>query len=224
MFWSTAFDSLLQALAMRDGPRGSMVAMVKDEILVLPTDDELLTAIGGFRESKVRFFARAIVCPDTDSTSALLVNPAYHGQTALLTGDLAPQSLPLAVSPCEADALTENAAPPTPAPSARNAFFSSNRAEFDVDNPTSVPLVMAYSDSWSDHWRARINNKDVQVLRSDLAYKAVVIPQGKVRVQFEYRDLAAETVFASQALASVAFLLFLGLLVRSKTTRPPGAQ
>ena len=72
---------------------------------------------------------------------------------------------------------------------------------------------MAYSDSWSDHWRARINNKDVQVLRSDLAYKAVVIPPGRVRVQFRYRDQRAETVFASQALASAGFVLLLGFLI-----------
>ena len=220
VFWSTAFDSLLQAMDRRDGSR----AMVKEEILVLPTNDELLTTIGGFRESKIRFLARAIICLDADSTTALLANPAYHGQTALLTGRLEHQSPPLAVAPCEVDALTANVDPPTPTPSARNTLFSSNRAEFDVDNPTSLSLVMTYSDSWSEHWRARINDKDAQIFRSDLAYKAVVIPPGKVRVQFQYRDRWAETVFASQALASAGFVLFLGFLIWSKTTSPPGAQ
>ncbi len=209
VFWSTAFDSLLQVMDRRDGSR----PMVKEEILVLPTDDELLTTIGGLEESKVRFLAHAIVCPDADSTTALLANPAYYGQAALLTGRLEQQSPPLAVAPCEADALTADVAPPTPAPSARNTSFSSNRAEFDVDNPTNVSLVMTYSDSWSEHWQARINDKDAQILRSDLAYKAVVIPPGRVRVQFQYRDRRAETVFASQALASVSFVLFLGFLV-----------
>ncbi len=209
-FWSTAFDSLLQAMEKRDGSTG---AMVKNELLVLPTDDGLLTAIAGFRESKIRFLARAIVCPDTDSTTELLANPAYHGQAALLTGDLSDQSLRLAVSPCEPGALTASDAPSASTPTARNSSFSSNQAEFDVENPTSASFVMTYSDTWSDHWRARINNKDAQVLRSDLAYKAVVIPPGRVRVQFQYRDRWAEIVFASQALASVGFVLFLAFLI-----------
>jgi hypothetical protein len=108
------------------------------------------------------------------------------------------------------------------APSSRNVVFSSNRAEFLVENPSGGALVMTYSDSWSPHWRARIDGAPAAVLRTDLAYKGVIVPPGTSRVAFEYRDPLGEAVVILQAAGSVGFLLLLVSLTGLARPKPDG--
>jgi hypothetical protein len=103
---------------------------------------------------------------------------------------------------------------------ARAVSFSSNHVSFDVANPTSGSLVMTYSDGWSPHWQARLDSNDVAVIRSDLAYKAVVVPPGTHRVEFTYVDRLSDAVFAAHTAASIAFLLLLAIVLRSGPRRP----
>jgi hypothetical protein len=120
------------------------------------------------------------------------------------------------VLPCEIRALP--AAPPSAEEAritASNVRFTSNRAEFKVENPTGRPVVMTYSDGAAAYWQARINDIEAPVHRSDLAYKAVVVGPGASRVVFEYSDRLAQTVFALQGLASLVLLIFLGGLPRA---------
>jgi hypothetical protein len=221
VLWSREFETLLTAL--RDRPKLARLG-TEDLNLSLPLDDALVTSIGGFSGPKIRFFDTAMVCPDVASTAAIIAEPSYRGQVALLTaGSMNADTSGFDILPCERRALP--AAPSTmlgPGPgtdaetplTAANVRFTSNRAEFIVENPTGRPVVMTYSDGVAAYWRARVNDVDVPVLRSDLAYKAVVVGPGTNRVEFEYRDGLAETVFVLQGLASLALLLFLGALPR----------
>ena len=56
--------------------------------------------------------------------------------------------------------------------------------------------------------------------RSDIAYKAVLVPPGRSRVVFEYRDAEANIVFLLQTLASASFLAI--LIVLGIRRRPLG--
>ena len=79
---------------------------------------------------------------------------------------------------------------------------------------------MTYSDSWSPHWGAQVDGVPAPVWRSDLAYKAVVVPAGQSRVSFEYRDRLAEGVVVLQGAGSLGFLLFLAWLIGRAIREP----
>jgi hypothetical protein len=115
--------------------------------------------------------------------------------------------------PCEVTALPIQSSPPAGSATARPVFFSSNHVAFEVTNPTAVPLVMTYSDSWSPHWHARLDSASVPVMRSDLAYKAVLVPPGRHRLDFTYEAPLSRLMFATQTAGSVAFLVFLGAVI-----------
>ena len=213
VLWSREFESLLAALRYRPG-----LARLgtEDSSLPLPVNDALVTSIGGWRDAKIRFFDTAMVCPDAESAAAIIAEPSYRGQVALLTAgsmSLDTGSSGFAVLPCDRRALPAGSTSAAETrPTARNVRFTSNLAEFIVENPTGRPAVMTYSDSAAAYWQARVNDIEVPILRSDLAYKAVVVGPGSSRVVFEYHDRLAETVFALQGLASLMLLVFLGRL------------
>ena len=206
-YWSMAVDSLIKAVSMDKNP--------SPEDTFQPREQTSLPIISADRNAKVRLRSRGIICPDVASTARVLTAPAYRGQVALLTENRARPGMAssalssVATSPCDASTLTPAENPSGPAGSVHVAGFTSNRAEFDVENQTASPLVMAYSDSWSGHWEATVDGKRAEVLRSDLAYKAVVVPPGKTRVVFAYRDRLAELVFTEQSVASLAFVAIL---------------
>jgi hypothetical protein len=216
VFWSTALDSLLRARF------GDNVSKFVAANMALPTSDTALATIAGLREPKIRFAAQAIECADIASTAAVMSNPNYDGRVVLLTVSGAEKVAD--ALPCDSRALAMAPPPISPAPSARVVGFSSNSAAFDVDNPAGRPLIMTYSDSWSDRWQARLNGTPAPVLRSDLAYKAVIVPSGKSRVEFRYKDRLEQFVFALQSLASASFLVFFGWLIRWRMAEPEAVR
>lgn len=200
IYWSSALDALLRTVSTSANPA--------PEHSLPAGGSGVVPLIAGLSASKTRLLAGAVVCPDTQSTARVLTAAGYRGQVALITG---PPVAGIDAMACEPGALpVEAEAASTDA--ARIVQFSSNRAEFEVDNGGSKPAVLTYSDAWSERWQARVNGKVAPVLRSDLAYKAVVVPPGRSRVVFEYRDRMAEYVFLMQALASAAFVVMLGVL------------
>jgi hypothetical protein len=207
VYWSAALDSLLKTVSQEGLPA--------PESTLLPAAKGALPIVAAERAPKVRLLSRAIVCPDVPSTARVFLEPAYRGQVALLTENpsrrgMASSALSgVPTSPCDPSAVAVADDQPAPTGAVRIAAFTSNRAEFDVENQTAVPLLMTYSDSWNEHWEARVNGQVAEVIRSDLAYKTVVVPPGKARVVFDYRDRLAELAFAEQGAASLAFVVVL---------------
>jgi hypothetical protein len=175
-----------------------------------------MSVIGGVREPKVRFFSRAVVCPSERAAEVLFVNRAFRGEAPiLLTTATVPGTLP-----CDVAALPVAPPPPVGPATARAVSFSSNHVAFDVTNPSAAPVVMTYSDSWSPQWRARLDATVVPVMRSDLAYKAVMVPPGSHRVEFTYEDPLAGIIFATQTAGTIAFLVFLAAGIGRGALRP----
>jgi hypothetical protein len=225
VYWSSALDTLLHAVSTdTDHPT--------PEHNLPPSGTGPLSVIGGVRAPKARLLGRVVVCADDGAAARLLTSPEFQGQVALVTlppdgperGPVFPSGLnPMACDPAElpgerAEASRIDVARERDASDAvRSVNFSANRAEFDVENGPR-PAVFAYSDAWNEHWQARVNGNVATVLHSDLAYKAVIVPPGKSRVVFEYRDRLADLVFLLQELASGSFVaILITLAIRRRT-------
>jgi hypothetical protein len=196
VFWSKAFGELLQARLPNEIGKYS-------NVLSLPVEDKLIAGIGGLDKPKIRFFSQAIACNDPAATATIVANPQYDGRVPLLTAP--PENAGVSTLPCDAGALTATEVVTSPEPSAKVMSFKSNTAAFEVNNPASIPVVMTYSDAWSPEWSAQMNGKPLPLLRSALAYKAVVVPPGTSVIEFSYRDRLQQVVFALQTAGSVAF-------------------
>jgi hypothetical protein len=215
VFWPQALGSLLVA---RTPPRD---LRRYQSTLALPADDKLLIRVGGLEKSKVGFHSQAISCPDAASTATVLGNPAFNGRVALLT--VSTTNAGITALPCDSNALPDVDAAPQPEPVANVMNFRSNGVTFQVNNSVGIPLVMTYSDVWNDRWSARVNGTPAPVLRSALAYKAVIVPPGNSVVEFVYRDKLQQLVFALQTLGTVSFLGFLVWLIRLEMAGPTAA-
>ncbi|HEX4997337.1 MAG TPA: hypothetical protein VFY29_03875 [Terriglobia bacterium] len=213
VFWSTAVDSLFRERLGNDLSK----YVEPGSPLHPPDSDRVLSRLGGFSEPKIRFAPAAILCPDVPQAGELIRNAAYDARTpVLISADRA--SLPGARECNEASLV--GAGPMTANVSARIIRFTSNLAEFDVDNPTAAPVIMTYSDGWNDGWEARVNGERSPVFRSDLAYKAVVAPPGRSRIVFQYIDWKQRLVFGAQSAGIAAFLGLLVWIIRWKIVRP----
>jgi hypothetical protein len=211
VFWSKAFGELLQSRLPNEVGKYT-------NVLSLPVDDKLIAAIGGLDKPKIRFFSKAIACNDLAATAAVVANPQYDGRVPLLTAPA--ENTGVATLPCDASAPAATDVLTSPEPSAKVVSFKSNSAAFEVNNPASLPLVMTYSDAWSPEWTAQINGKPLPVLRSALAYKAVVVPPGTSVIEFSYRDRLQQLVFQLQSAGSVAFFGYLIWLTCWKLAEP----
>jgi len=219
VYWPTGLDALLRART-----RDDVESLIGDEeVLALPIGDRVLARAGGLQQSKVRTFAQAIVCPDVQSTARVIESPLYGTQVALLTSPDRSPFNGISILPCDPAAL--EALPIQPATARITpAMFRSNRVDFDVQNDGSTPLVMTYSDGWSERWHARVAGADARLFRSDLGYKAVVVPPGASRVQFTYVDPWMIGVFALHGGADVVFAAGLAWMLLRRISERPDAR
>ncbi len=88
--------------------------------------------------------------------------------------------------------------------------FSSNHLTLDVENPAPAPAWMVYCDVWHPGWTARIDGRPVAVERANLAYKAVLVPTGRHRVEFRFDPPGLKEFQHLFLLNNLLVLLFLG--------------
>lgn len=65
--------------------------------------------------------------------------------------------------------------------------YTPNKVGISVDTPVSAILFL--SDSDYPAWQATVNGKNVKIYRADYAFRSVVVPAGKSKVEFYYRGL-----------------------------------
>lgn len=80
------------------------------------------------------------------------------------------------------------------------------RLELDVQAPGPHPTLVALNQTWDKHWSAKSNGAPVEVLRTDVALTAVVLPPGQHRLVLAYRD---PWVIRGLALSAMATLVAL---------------
>ena len=63
-------------------------------------------------------------------------------------------------------------------------------SEVDVDGPG--PGLLAVNQSWDPGWSAAIDGVSNPVIRTDIGFSSVLVPQGRHRIELRYRDPWAE--------------------------------
>jgi hypothetical protein len=104
----------------------------------------------------------------------------------------------------------------TAAPSAGQVTFFADAAATTVVNvsaPEESWLVLA--DTYYPGWRAEVNGRSAEIQRANLAFRAVLVPQGTSTVRFTY---APDWLFPGMAISGVSLLVLL-VLARSGAIR-----
>ena len=105
---------------------------------------------------------------------------------------------------------------------ARIVEFTANRLALEVES--SAPGLLVLSEAYHPGWRARVNGEARPVLPADCVLRAVPIPVGASRVDFEFTDPALRTGLAMTlaALAVVVGLVLAGIF-RERSCGNPGS-
>ncbi|MEM7184419.1 MAG: hypothetical protein AAF518_26210 [Spirochaetota bacterium] len=74
--------------------------------------------------------------------------------------------------------------------------FNFNKIVIEVYNNSENPVIMHYADGNHPFWKVKINSKNDVIMKSNIGFKAVNIPKGRVEVVFYYQhkylDIARE--------------------------------
>ncbi len=82
--------------------------------------------------------------------------------------------------------------------------FSANRLTLEVNNPTPYSAILHYADASHKYWKATVNGNPVDILRSNLGFKAIEVPSGASTVEFFFREMTV--------IAAIYFLIALGII------------
>ena len=58
--------------------------------------------------------------------------------------------------------------------------------KIQIDTKTDAPALLFLSDNYYPGWKAKINGKEVKILRANYSFRAVVVPAGEANVEFTY--------------------------------------
>ena len=89
-------------------------------------------------------------------------------------------------------------------------LFQANLMELEVTVRHPQGAWLVYADAYDPHWQAFVNDKAVEVMEADLAFKAVHIPTGTHQVRFVYQHAGAVGVLIG--FTSISCLFVIGLL------------
>jgi hypothetical protein len=126
----------------------------------------------------------ARVAPDADA-AALLVDPAFDVRREIV--------LP-----------SGPAATPGPGFTGEARIVEWRADRVAVDARLSAPGYVVLVDGYDPSWRATVDGRPAEVLRANLAFRAVAAPAGDHRVVFRYRPVVAMTGLAVSVLAVLA--------------------
>ena len=91
------------------------------------------------------------------------------------------------------------------------------RLEAELSAPGFVVLV----DTYDPGWRATVDGSPAEVLRADVALRAVAVPAGRHVVEYLYRP---RSITVGLAVSGLALLAAVALAAAEAPRRPPGSQ
>jgi hypothetical protein len=146
------------------------------------------------------FFAREVRLADDDTAFAALRKPDFDP---------------------EAVAFVAASERPLPPPRSRQGFsvarVTSDAPErTEIDAAASEPGVLVVTRSFDPGWEATLDGDEVPLLRVDLAFMGVVMPQGEHRLTLSYRPLSFR---AGVWVSGLSAIVLLGLVLAGQ--RPP---
>ena len=105
----------------------------------------------------------------------------------------------------------------TPAPVAQT-LRKVNRQTYAVNAPTEGVLVV--SDMWFPFWKVKVDGNDAPLLRTDFAFRGVLLKAGRHVVEFHYHSPWIRTGLLVSLASLAGLLLFAGLAVFGKRRKP----
>ena len=87
-----------------------------------------------------------------------------------------------------------------------------DRQQLETDSPRPALLVLA--DAYDPGWKASVDGAPVALLRANLAFRAVPVPEGRHRVELVYRP---RPVLGGLAVSGSAVVACLGLIVAARS-------
>ncbi len=179
----------------------------------------------GYSAPKLQLFSKIHVLPNEKNIAETLANPKFKGNM-ILTSDidskLSKTSNALLIdSDCRIH-------PPDNDERTRGADilvkeFALDKLRLQVNNKTTSDAVLYYADAWHPEWHAYVNSKPSTVLKTNLAYKSVIIPPGKSEVVFEFGDDISIFLFNSMITIGIVvfcgfcYCLFIGLIEKDES-------
>lgn len=94
-----------------------------------------------------------------------------------------------------------------------------DRWTYSVD--AARPAVLVLSEPWYPHWKAKVDGKDVPLLRVDYALRGVAVPAGKHEVVLEFHSAWGEKAKLGMFASAAALLAWLGLWAAWSRLRKP---
>jgi hypothetical protein len=136
--------------------------------------------------------------------------------TALALARVLAMSDPAALAVVEADA-----APMAGSGTASVTNYEPDEVVFEVQAEEAGLLFV--SEIWHPSWNAYVDGEQVEVLRTNVAFRGVVIPAGRHELRFEYSAAEFRLGFGLSALGVVAALAVL-IVGRFRTAAEPHAE
>jgi hypothetical protein len=162
-------------------PVGSRPGLFQQPIQVLRVPDPL---------PRARLVGAARIA-DGDGALALLADPGFDpAREVILAGGVARD------------------APGFSGGDARITRLDPDRVQVEVDAPQAAYLVLA--DAFQPGWRARVDGSEVELLRANVAFRAVAVPAGRHQVDFHYRPTEVwlgSVASAGTALATLGYAM-----------------
>ncbi|MGE0269153.1 MAG: hypothetical protein AB7S78_11945 [Candidatus Omnitrophota bacterium] len=137
----------------------------------------------GITENKIQFFRQAY-CSDSTKTSRVMALPENDGNNLFL--ECLPDEPPTNLLSKDWEVQSALRSNDRLSLSPIINFFSSNRIEIEVYNPSKQPIWLFYSDVWHPFWKVQVNHKDSPLYKADIAYKAVLLVPGTNKVLFYF--------------------------------------
>lgn len=202
---AAAGDLVLRGVSLLDQRTGAHAA------LTMPADGQFRRVHSGDVKvyqnvqalPRAYVVGRASVAPDDASALARLADPAFEParEVVLLADDLA------AAGQQELAAQLGGLA----GGAAQVVEYLPERVTVDV--ALDAPGVLVLADTWYPGWQATVDGKPAALLRANHLFRALLLPAGQQRVQFEYRPAPLE-LGAGISLAAVLLLTLVAIVGR----------
>jgi hypothetical protein len=108
-------------------------------------------------------------------------------------------------------------------------FTSYNINDFSLDvNATGTNLLKMSEVYYPSGWRAMVDGKEIEILKTDYAFRAIIVPPGKHTIKFEFAPISYKAgliaTSAGNYLVAIVLLYYLGIYVMQTAKRRKQVQ
>ena len=183
------------------------------EGLKFPSENPSVFKIAGVDEDKIQFFSKAYLINQDEKIASEITNPDYKGDILFLSY---PKN-----NKIKSKILRWSSDKPLSLNfrlrlSYKIVDFDSNNLRLIVNNPKRKSVWLFYSDVWHPFWKVKVNGKNTEVFKANLAYKAIRLKPGLNKVHFYFNSpvlVFIQKFFGLSALFWLGFVVLLTIKI-----------